>query len=63
MPKRAKTPPPADDEPKFLTVVYPYPAYADMEKVAEQKALARWIACCIGQDDYLVSVYHKPAVG
>ena len=62
MPKRPKTPPvTADDETKFFTVVYPYPAYADMEKVAEQKAFARWLACCVGSDR-LISIFHKPSV-
>ncbi|KAK7691957.1 hypothetical protein QCA50_005362 [Cerrena zonata] len=60
MPKRSKTPPPPDDEPKFLTVVFPYPAHVDVEKVEEQKALSRWIACCIGTDA-LLAFYHKPA--
>ena len=63
MPKRAKTPPPPEDEPKFLTVVFPYPSYADMDKVPEQRSFSRWIACCIGDSEMLVAIYHKPAVG
>ncbi|EMD33008.1 hypothetical protein CERSUDRAFT_143168 [Gelatoporia subvermispora B] len=59
MPKRAPTPPPSDDEPKFLTVAYPYPAQVYMELDEDQKKCAYWIACCIGQENIL-AIHHKP---
>ncbi|TDL22904.1 hypothetical protein BD410DRAFT_721962 [Rickenella mellea] len=59
MPKREPTPPPADDEPKYLTVNYPYPLHANMEIPEERKTLARWIACVMDQKDFF-ALYHKP---
>ena len=61
MPKREKTPPPADDEPRYLTVVHPYPVHANMELLGDQKEFAYWIASCIGKDP-LLAFFHKPAV-
>ncbi|KAI0363996.1 hypothetical protein BV20DRAFT_59720 [Pilatotrama ljubarskyi] len=57
MPKRAPTPPPADDT-RFFTVVNPYPEqpYLALE---DSKIFARWIACIIGQE-HLLAFYHKP---
>ena len=61
MPKREKTPPPADDEPRYLTVVHPYPPHANMELLADRKEFAFWIASCTGKDD-LLAFFYKPAV-
>ncbi|KAI0827747.1 hypothetical protein BC628DRAFT_154328 [Trametes gibbosa] len=57
MPKRAQTPPPADDT-RFFTVVNPYPEqpYVALE---DSKTFARWIACMIGQE-HLLAFHHKP---
>ncbi|OCH93537.1 hypothetical protein OBBRIDRAFT_790242 [Obba rivulosa] len=60
MPKRIPTPPPGDDEPKYLSVVHPYPAHANMEFDKDRKTCAFWISCCIGREN-LLSLYHKPS--
>ncbi|EED84622.1 predicted protein [Postia placenta Mad-698-R] len=59
MPKRVPTPPPADDEPRYLTVVFPYPLYADMEREPDRIAFVYWMASCIGRDN-LLALFHKP---
>jgi len=61
MPKRPSTPPPGDDEPKYLTVLYPYPPEVNMEIRGEVIALARWLACCMGRYQDLYAVFHKPS--
>ncbi|TFY82930.1 hypothetical protein EWM64_g1083 [Hericium alpestre] len=60
MVKRASTPPPAEDEPKYLTVVHPYPLCATMELFQDQKDFVRWLACCTGKD-VLYAFFHKPS--
>ncbi|KAI0351992.1 hypothetical protein OH77DRAFT_828989 [Trametes cingulata] len=57
MPKRAPTPPPADDT-RFFTVVNPYPEQPYLTP-EDSKIFARWIACIIGQE-HLLAFYHKP---
>ncbi|KAI0919209.1 hypothetical protein AcW1_003353 [Taiwanofungus camphoratus] len=59
MPKRIPTPPPGDDEPRYLTVVHPYPPHANMELETDRKVFAFWLACCIGKDN-LYAFFHKP---
>lgn len=61
MPKREKTPPPPDDEPRYLTVVHPYPLNANLMLHADRRRLALWLACCTGKD-VLLAMYHKPTV-
>ncbi|KAI0034884.1 hypothetical protein K488DRAFT_44597 [Vararia minispora EC-137] len=61
MPKREKTPPPADDEPKFLTVVHPYPRNADMNLPVDRRNVAFWLACITGSQS-LLNMYFKPRV-
>ena len=61
MPKRDKTPPPAEDEPRFLVIVHPYPLNVDLRLHADRRTLALWLACCMGKDD-LYAMYYKPAV-
>jgi len=61
MPKREKTPPPPDDEPRYLTVVHPYPLNANLMLHADRRKLALWLACCTGKD-VLLAMYHKPTV-
>lgn len=61
MPKRIPTPPPGDDEPRYLTVVHPYPPHANMELETDRKVFAFWLACCIGKDN-LYAFFHKPLV-
>ena len=61
MPKREKTPPPAADEPKYLTVVHPYPPHANLELEGERKELAYWLASCTGKDP-LLAFFYKPQV-
>ena len=62
MPKRAATPPPADDEPKYLTVIHPYPLHPNMELVQDRENFGRWLACCIGPDPFY-AFFYKPSVG
>ena len=61
MPKRIPTPPPADDEPKYLTVCQPYPLNAHWELSKDIIEFARWIACIIGPDPFY-AFFHKPRV-
>jgi hypothetical protein len=61
MPKREKTPPPPDDEPRYLVVVHPYPLNAHLQLHGDRRTLALWLACCIGKD-VLYAMYHKPSV-
>ncbi|KAI9445620.1 hypothetical protein BJY52DRAFT_1315936 [Lactarius psammicola] len=60
MPKRIPTPPPPEDEPRYLTVVHPYPLHANLELPADRRALALWLACCASKD-VLLAMFHKPA--
>ncbi|TFY66097.1 hypothetical protein EVG20_g4993 [Dentipellis fragilis] len=60
MPKRPKTPPPADDEPQYLTVVHPYPLRATMELIKDKKDFSLWLACCTGKSA-LWSFFYKPS--
>jgi hypothetical protein len=61
MPKRAKTPPPPEDEPRYLVVVHPYPLNANLLLHADRRTLALWLACCTGKDA-LFAMFYKPAV-
>jgi hypothetical protein len=63
MPKRIATPPPADDEPKYLTVVKPYPLNAHWELPKDVVEFARWIACCIGTTSFYAFFYKPKAWG
>ncbi|KAH8103490.1 hypothetical protein BXZ70DRAFT_734076 [Cristinia sonorae] len=60
MPARPRTPSPGPDEPKYLTVVSPYPLHANMELLGDLKQTVYWIASCIGPDP-LFAVFHKPS--
>ncbi|KAI0253686.1 hypothetical protein BJV78DRAFT_1122716 [Lactifluus subvellereus] len=60
MPKRIMTPPPPDDEPRYLTVVHPYPLHANLELHGDRRTLALWLACCTGKPGVLLAMYHKP---
>ncbi|KAF8689747.1 hypothetical protein RHS03_09043, partial [Rhizoctonia solani] len=60
MPKREKTPSPGPDEPKFLSIFYPWPPYVTLEQEEESKRCARWLACFIGKDN-LYAMFHKPS--
>jgi hypothetical protein len=62
MPKRVKTPPPPEDEPRYLVVVHPYPLNANLLLHADRRKLALWVACCTGKDA-LYAMYYKPTVG
>ncbi|KDQ56335.1 hypothetical protein JAAARDRAFT_59227 [Jaapia argillacea MUCL 33604] len=59
MVKKPATPPPSDDEPRYLTVVYPYPASAYMLE-SDVKQMAFWLAC-ITKPQNLWAIYHKPS--
>ncbi|KAL0955488.1 hypothetical protein HGRIS_001728 [Hohenbuehelia grisea] len=62
MPKRIATPPPGDDEPRYLVVHKPYPLNAHWELPQDRITFARWIACVIGHGDLgkFIAFYHKP---
>jgi hypothetical protein len=62
MSKRIPTPPPPEDEPRYLTVVHPYPLNANLELHADRRTLALWLACCTGKD-VLLAMFYKPSVG
>jgi hypothetical protein len=55
------SPPPADDEPRYLVVVHPYPLNTNMESPADRRALALWLACFTGKK-VLQAMFHKPTV-
>ena len=61
MPRRTPTPPPSQDEPRYLVVVHPYPPNANMLVHADRRGLALWLACCTGKDA-LLAMYYKPSV-
>jgi hypothetical protein len=61
MPKRPTTPEPGDDEPRYFTVVHPYPAHANMELPQDRKDFSFWLACIVGKDD-IIAFFHKPSV-
>ncbi|KAL4260373.1 hypothetical protein AB1N83_009377 [Pleurotus pulmonarius] len=62
MPKKIKTPPPGDDEPKYLAVYQPYPLNAHFELPADCRQFASWFACCVGAEDLLkfLAFFYKP---
>ncbi|KAH7911330.1 hypothetical protein BJ138DRAFT_1239209 [Hygrophoropsis aurantiaca] len=61
MPKRIATPPPGDDEPRYLTVVHPFvpSGHCNMELPMDRQDFARWVACCIDKDA-VYCFFHKP---
>ncbi|KZP28423.1 hypothetical protein FIBSPDRAFT_258477 [Athelia psychrophila] len=61
MVKRTATPPPGDDEPKYLTVVHPYPLHAHMELPKDREDFGRWVACAMGDPDPFYAFFHKPS--
>ncbi|KAG9092065.1 hypothetical protein FRC06_000266, partial [Ceratobasidium sp. 370] len=66
MPKREKTPPPGDDESKYLRNLLYYcliPTFVFVATLDEEKNVrecARWLACFIGKDN-LYTLFHKPS--
>ncbi|KAJ7119354.1 hypothetical protein C8R43DRAFT_86222 [Mycena crocata] len=60
MPKRIPTPEPGDDEPKYFTVVQPYPLNANWELPHDYITFGRWIAGCIGPDPFF-ALFYKPS--
>lgn len=61
MPKRIPTPPPPEDEPRYVVVVHPYPLNPNLLLHADRRTLALWLACCTGKD-VLLALYYKPSV-
>ncbi|KAJ7467485.1 hypothetical protein FB451DRAFT_1258686 [Mycena latifolia] len=61
MPKRIPTPEPGDDEPKYFTVVQPYPLNANWELPHDYITFGRWIAGCIGPEPFF-ALFYKPSV-
>ncbi|KZT03888.1 uncharacterized protein LAESUDRAFT_703856 [Laetiporus sulphureus 93-53] len=59
MPKRIPTPPPPDDEPRFLTVHYPYPLHANVEHMGDRLAFVYWISSIIGAKSFY-AFYYRP---
>ncbi|KAJ7214993.1 hypothetical protein GGX14DRAFT_443565 [Mycena pura] len=60
MPKRIPTPEPGDDEPKYFTVVQPYPLNANWELPNDYITFGRWIACCVGPEPFF-ALFYKPS--
>ncbi|KAJ6626718.1 hypothetical protein B0H10DRAFT_507938 [Mycena sp. CBHHK59/15] len=60
MPKRIPTPEPGDDEPKYFTVVQPYPLNANWELPHDYITFGRWIANCIGPEPFF-ALFYKPS--
>ncbi|KAL0574387.1 hypothetical protein V5O48_007562 [Marasmius crinis-equi] len=63
MPKRAKTPPPGDDEPRYFTINQSYPLNANWEIVDDQISCARWVAEIIGAPNLYALLYKPSARG
>ncbi|CCA69294.1 hypothetical protein PIIN_03193 [Serendipita indica DSM 11827] len=61
MPKREATPEPGEDEPKYFTVVNPWPQNADMEIIGDFIRCCRWLASAIGDPELLLALFHKPS--
>ncbi|KAF7349447.1 hypothetical protein MSAN_01734700 [Mycena sanguinolenta] len=63
MVKRAASPKPGDDEPKYFTVVQPYPPGADWRRSDSDDVIScgRWIAKCIGEPAPFCAIWHKPS--
>ncbi|CAK5277546.1 unnamed protein product [Mycena citricolor] len=59
MPKRVPTPEPGDSEPRYFTVVQPYPRRANWENEGDRIKFGRWIASCIGSSS-LYDLFYKP---
>ncbi|KAH9959056.1 hypothetical protein BC827DRAFT_525383 [Russula dissimulans] len=60
MPKDPQTSLSPDDEPRYLTVVHPYPLNANLMLLTDIRTLAHWVACCTGKG-ILSSMFHKPS--
>ncbi|KAJ7748882.1 hypothetical protein B0H16DRAFT_897012 [Mycena metata] len=60
MPKGIPTPEPGDDEPKYFTVVQPYPLNANWELLHDYITFGRWIAGCIGPEPFF-ALFYKPS--
>ncbi|KAJ7247174.1 hypothetical protein B0H12DRAFT_1125480 [Mycena haematopus] len=60
MVKRIPTPEPGDDEPKYFTVVQPYPLNANWELPHDYITCGRWIAGCIGPSPFY-AIFYKPS--
>ncbi|KAF7304433.1 hypothetical protein HMN09_00845500 [Mycena chlorophos] len=61
MPKRIPTPEPGDDEPKYFTVVQPYPLNANWELPHDYITCGRWVASCLGSDAPFFALFYKPS--
>ncbi|KAF7301441.1 hypothetical protein MIND_00709400 [Mycena indigotica] len=64
MPKRIPTPEPGPDEPKYYTVVHPYPPHLDWQLDEDCREFGRWIACCLGgegNEAYFFALFWKPS--
>ena len=59
--KRISIPSPPEDEPRYLTIVHPYPLNANLQLNADRRAFALWLACCTGKD-VLLAMFYKPTV-
>ncbi|KAJ7592067.1 hypothetical protein C8J56DRAFT_932528 [Mycena floridula] len=61
MVKRIKTPEPGDDEPRFYTVVNPFPLHANWEYDQDYITCSRWVAGILGTEQPLYGIFHKPS--
>ncbi|KAF7301440.1 hypothetical protein MIND_00709300 [Mycena indigotica] len=61
MPKRIPTPEPGDDEPKYYTVVQPYPLNANWELPHDYITCGRWVASCLGSPQPFFALFYKPS--
>ncbi|KDQ12016.1 hypothetical protein BOTBODRAFT_34873 [Botryobasidium botryosum FD-172 SS1] len=58
MPKRVATPPPPEDEPRYLAVNNPYPPQANLALKSDIEDLVRWLASCMGKR-HLYALFYK----
>ncbi|KAJ7052050.1 hypothetical protein C8F01DRAFT_1066478 [Mycena amicta] len=65
MPKRIPTPEPGPDEPKYFTVVQPFPPHAHWLVPEDCREFGRWIACCMNPDvrgeESFLALFYKPS--
>jgi hypothetical protein len=52
---------PLEDEPRYITIVNPYPLNANLQLDADRRVLALWLACCTGRD-VLLAMFYEPIV-
>lgn len=59
--KALPVPEPSEVEPKFVTIMAPYPFYANLELPEDRLAMARWLGCVVVDPKWLHAIWWKPS--